>query len=65
MKEPDSVDLQNWMHGALFGLQVLENVVRKELHDIYQCVGGCDSMLDTLRETSQKKETWVVHVLEW
>lgn len=47
VKKAYGVNLQNWMSSStrLFELQVLEDMLRKELDNIHQCIRRCDSGL--------------------
>ena len=45
VKELDGVDLQDGMYIANRSLQIRKDVVREELDDVDERVGGCDTVL--------------------
>ena len=45
VEELDGVDLKDGVHVAHCGLQVGEDVVREELDDVDERVGGCNTVL--------------------
>lgn len=45
VQEPDCVNLEYWMYSTWGCLEILEDVIGEELHDINKFIRGCDTML--------------------